>query len=166
MASEQLNSAIRTIKSGDKATGSQLLASIIREDPANEVAWVWLATCVDDTEKKRFCLKKALAINPTNETYKKALERLTISPHSLAIDIHTSDFTQPTLSEFIPMSSGNTARIAPLTMKSNSLAIESTSPDPVVFKRGNGIITLAIVLGLVVLAWILLRRKGNHNSIR
>jgi hypothetical protein len=166
MTSEQLNSAIRAIKSGDKATGSQLLAGIIREDPANEVAWVWLATCVDDPEKKRFCLKKAMAINPTNQTYKKALERLSISPPALATDIHTSDFTQPTLSEYIPMSSEEPARITPLTTKSNSLSIEFTSPDPVVFKRGNGIITLAIILGLVVLAWILLRHKGNHNSIR
>ena len=98
------------------------MASIIREDPANEVAWVWLATCVDEPEKKG-----------------------------------SADITQTTSSVDIPMSNVDTTRIAPQTTKSDSLSNGSTSPDLVVFKWDNGILTLVIALALVVLAWILLR---------
>jgi hypothetical protein len=79
MPSEQLNSAIATIKSGDKATGSRLLAKIILAEPSNETAWIWLATCVDDVEKKKYCLKKALSLNPGNYTYIRAIIKLELS---------------------------------------------------------------------------------------
>ena len=59
MSSEKLNFAIAAIKSGDKVTGLHLLAEIIKAEPSNEYAWIWLTTCVDDNEKKIFCLKRA-----------------------------------------------------------------------------------------------------------
>ena len=89
MSSEKLNSAIAAIKSGDKVTGSRLLNELLKDEPSNETAWIWLATTLDDVEKKKFCLKKALSINPNNQVVNKALERLEQPP-------------QPALEEIIP----------------------------------------------------------------
>ena len=89
MSSETLDTAIAAIKSGDKATGLRLLHDLLKNDPANETAWIWLATCVDDVGKKIYCLKKALTINPSNQVVIKALSRLESPP-------------QPTLEEIVP----------------------------------------------------------------
>ena len=89
MSSEKLSAAIKIIKSGDKATGTRLLAEILKVEPTNETAWLWLATCADKVETKKFCLRKALSINPNNQVVKKALERLEQPP-------------QPALEEIAP----------------------------------------------------------------
>jgi hypothetical protein len=54
------------IERGDKATGLAMLASIIREDPTHEPAWIWIASTIDDPEKKRQCYQRVLALNPNN----------------------------------------------------------------------------------------------------
>ena len=81
MSSEKLNFAIAAIKSGDKVTGLHLLAEIIKAEPSNEYAWIWLTTCVDDNEKKIFCLKRAV-INQSqiDPVVNKALAQLVQPP--------------------------------------------------------------------------------------
>jgi hypothetical protein len=90
VSSEKLTSAITAIKSGDKATGSRLLMELLKGEPSNESAWLWLATCMDDVCKKIYCLKKSLSINPNNQVVKTALERLEQSP-------------QPAIEDIVPM---------------------------------------------------------------
>jgi len=99
MPSEKLNSAIAAIKSGDKATGSRLLATILKDEPTNEIAWLWLATSIDDVEKKKFCLKKALSLNPGNFVYIKALIKLDLQPEPYFEETQPPDLTQETASE-------------------------------------------------------------------
>lgn len=77
MSSPSLEQAIQLIRSGDKKTGGKLLAEIVKQDPRNETAWLWLAGCFDNDEKKKFCLKKALEINPDNTKAWDALNKLT-----------------------------------------------------------------------------------------
>ena len=62
--SNDLQQAIAAIKSGDKATGQQLLAQVVNADPQNEAAWLWLASTLDDPQEKKECLQKVLQINP------------------------------------------------------------------------------------------------------
>jgi hypothetical protein len=89
MASEKLNSAIAAIKLGDKATGSRLLNELLKEEPTNETAWIWMTACFDDVGMKIYCLKKVLAINPNNQIVVNALSKLEQPP-------------QPTLEEIVP----------------------------------------------------------------
>lgn len=63
---DPLLQAIAAIKAGDKQTGLGILATIIRENPANEPAWIWMAWTIDDPEKKRECYQRVLALNPNN----------------------------------------------------------------------------------------------------
>ena len=74
--SDDLQSSIAYIKSGNRTAGQQLLMKVIKADPKNEAAWLWMASAVDDLERKKECLQKVLQINPSNEVAKKALPKI------------------------------------------------------------------------------------------
>jgi small-conductance mechanosensitive channel len=73
---DNLQHAIEAIRSGDKETGQRLLAEVIRNDPRNEAAWLWMSSVIDSDQHRRDCLEKVLAINPHNETAQRGLEAL------------------------------------------------------------------------------------------
>ncbi|HTX91522.1 MAG TPA: leucine-rich repeat domain-containing protein [Anaerolineales bacterium] len=77
MASEKLDRAIALIKAGNKPAALSLLKEIIRADPRDENAWLWLSACVDQVDQKKFCLQKVLEINPANLQAQNALRRST-----------------------------------------------------------------------------------------
>jgi hypothetical protein len=73
---EKIKSAINLAKSGDKQSGKQLLIEVLKSDPQNEQAWLWLSACVDTLAEKKYCLEKVLAINPNNQDVLKALQSI------------------------------------------------------------------------------------------
>jgi len=75
-----LSQGIAAIKAGDNSRGMQLLIACVRDEPNNELAWLWLAACFSEPERRRYCLEKALAINPNNERVRAALEELNAPP--------------------------------------------------------------------------------------
>jgi hypothetical protein len=78
--SDNLQKAIASIKAGNKAAGKQLLAQILKADPQNEQAWLWLTKVVDTNQERIQCLQKVMAINPHNETAKYVLASLQQQP--------------------------------------------------------------------------------------
>lgn len=74
--SDKLQRAIELIQSGDKQTGRQLLVEILKAEPANEIAWLWMSSVVTTDEQRCDCLRQVLAINPNNQVAKRGLERL------------------------------------------------------------------------------------------
>jgi hypothetical protein len=76
MTVERLNLAIGELKAGNKPKAKQLLADIVRTEPQNETAWLYLAACITNDEQKKYCLLKVLSINPTNQAAQKALAQL------------------------------------------------------------------------------------------
>jgi hypothetical protein len=117
MSSDKLNSAIAAIKSGDKVSGSRLLAEIIKTDPSNETAWIWFSFCVDDIEKKKFCLKKALSLNPNNPYTAKELSNLEQPPQSSLEDTQPTYLTKKPSSEDIPIPNEKKPEIIPTLVK-------------------------------------------------
>lgn len=71
-----LEQAISHIKSGDKAKGKTVLIQIIKDDPRNENAWLWMSKCVNSLEQKKDCFQRVIAINPQNQIAKNALRKL------------------------------------------------------------------------------------------
>ncbi len=71
-----LRRAIAAVKAGDKAAGRRLLAAVLRDDPRNEAAWLWMSAATDSDEQRRACLERVLAINPDNPTARQGLARL------------------------------------------------------------------------------------------
>lgn len=73
---DKLEQGIAAARSGDRNTGRQLLEQVTQEDPNNELAWFWLALCVNTVSERRRCLERVLSINPNNERAKQALQQL------------------------------------------------------------------------------------------
>jgi DNA-binding response OmpR family regulator len=71
-----LQQAITAIKAGDKEKGRQLLTQVIKADPRNEAAWLWMTEVVDRDVDQIMCLRNALKINPNNDAVKKRLAAL------------------------------------------------------------------------------------------
>ncbi len=73
---ELLLKGIQAAKQGDKNEAWSYLAQVVRLDPANEKAWLWMAGLHDNPAKAAACLSKALAVNPDNAEAQAALFRL------------------------------------------------------------------------------------------
>jgi ribosomal protein L40E len=73
---DKLQQAVAAIKAGDRAAGQRLLVDVLKADQNNEAAWLWMSVTMDDAEKKRYCLKTALEINPASEVAKRGLAQL------------------------------------------------------------------------------------------
>ncbi len=71
-----LQHAITLIKTGDKKGGGQLLAEIVKIDPHNLNAWLWLSSCVNSDPQRIFCLNKVLEIDPNHKVARSALAKL------------------------------------------------------------------------------------------
>ncbi|MEW5867981.1 MAG: M14 family zinc carboxypeptidase [Chloroflexota bacterium] len=79
-AQELLAQAVQAARSGDKRLAGQLLARLLRQEPDNAQAWLWMAACVSGRARKRRCLKQALAIQPDHPQARRALQRLSSQP--------------------------------------------------------------------------------------
>ncbi|MCB0192562.1 MAG: hypothetical protein KDJ65_11515 [Anaerolineae bacterium] len=103
MPNNKLKQAITSIKSGDKTTGQRILAEVIKSNPSNEIAWLWMASVLDEPHKKKKCFQSVLQINPNNELAKKGLAQFETTPtlgHSgstplLIPSIEDISFTKP-----------------------------------------------------------------------
>ncbi len=73
---EKLRTGIEAARRGDKATASRLLRQVVDFDPNNEVAWMWLASALDNLLERKQALEQALRINPSNARAQQALDQL------------------------------------------------------------------------------------------
>ena len=71
-----ISAAIKAIKEGDLEAATKLLKGTVKQDPSSEAGWVMLGYCLEDKQQKIYCYRKALQINPTNETAKRYLRSL------------------------------------------------------------------------------------------
>lgn len=73
---ETLQKGIRAARRGYKEPARQLLAQVLRADPDNEEAWLWLSRVADTPEQRADCLRHVLSINPDNRWAAEQLEAL------------------------------------------------------------------------------------------
>ena len=78
MADDVLKQAMSLIIAGNKKSAGELLAGIVRTDPKNETAWLYLSYCVASSDQKQYCLKKTLEINSNNQQAKQALSQIAV----------------------------------------------------------------------------------------
>jgi tetratricopeptide (TPR) repeat protein len=60
--------------------GRHLLIQSLRQDPRNDMAWLWLTRTVRDRQKQLEYVEHALQINPANESAQKLKGRLQAAP--------------------------------------------------------------------------------------
>ena len=73
---EKLQKAINAIKKGEKESGRKLLTEILRADPQNEMAWLWMSTVINSLDQKEQCLERVLKMNPDNKNAQRGLENV------------------------------------------------------------------------------------------
>ncbi|MBN1427261.1 MAG: hypothetical protein JXB07_02675 [Anaerolineae bacterium] len=77
---EELQKAVELLRDGDILAARRLLSDIVKVDPNNEQAWLWLSSAVTDEERRRECLERVLQINPGNQAAHLALVALSQPP--------------------------------------------------------------------------------------
>lgn len=56
---EALNLAVEAVERGDLRNGETALNWILKENPSNTAAWIWLACCVPDDSARQLCYRRA-----------------------------------------------------------------------------------------------------------
>lgn len=67
---------IAALRAGDSAAARALLTAALRSDPADARAWLWLSGALADPAAQRYCLERALALDPACAPARRGLEAL------------------------------------------------------------------------------------------
>ena len=80
--STMLEQAVAHIRAGEIEKARSLLIEVLKQNPSDEAAWLWMTKCVVETEQKRYCFERVLKLNPQNQYAIRGLRHLTkpISP--------------------------------------------------------------------------------------
>lgn len=73
---ERLKMGIEAARRGDKVNAQKFLRQVVDRDANNEVAWMWLASALDNLSERKQALEQALRINPQNARAQQALEQI------------------------------------------------------------------------------------------
>ena len=71
-----LDQANAALKAGDTISARNLLTQALKADPNDAQLWLALSACWDEPEKKRFCLEKALALQPDDPQIRQLITEL------------------------------------------------------------------------------------------
>lgn len=73
---DPIHQGIAAYRAGNRKQAGDLFSQVTQSDPNNQIAWYWLAGCMDNDEDKRRCLERVVAINPESEAGKRAAQDL------------------------------------------------------------------------------------------
>ncbi|HEY9088999.1 MAG TPA: hypothetical protein VIO36_12580, partial [Anaerolineaceae bacterium] len=74
---QRFQQAVWLAQQGKREAAASVFAGIVTQEPEYEAAWLWLAACLDDPARRRYCLERALQINPGNLRARRLLASLT-----------------------------------------------------------------------------------------
>lgn len=72
--------AIEAFRAGQRDIAGMAFARIVRAEPRNEAAWLWLSACVEQTDRRRACLERVLVLNPDHAEARRRLAALDSLP--------------------------------------------------------------------------------------
>jgi cell division protein FtsB len=73
---QQFEKAITHIRHGENDEGRKILVGILKLNPRNELAWLWLARALPDDEQRIQALEQSLKVNPNSESTRRMLDQL------------------------------------------------------------------------------------------
>lgn len=73
---ELLTAAIAAAKSGNLSQAAELFMQVVKIDPACEQGWLGLGYSLSAPDRREYCFRRVLAINPDNRVAKAELARL------------------------------------------------------------------------------------------
>ncbi|OGO20718.1 MAG: hypothetical protein A2Z14_01130 [Chloroflexi bacterium RBG_16_48_8] len=69
----ELHPSVAAYRRGEIADARPAFVRYLRQNPKHAYAWLWLAVMIDDPDRQVECVKRALALEPGNETARKML---------------------------------------------------------------------------------------------
>jgi pimeloyl-ACP methyl ester carboxylesterase len=75
---ENLQAGIAAAKAGDLARAATFFAKVVKEDPKSDQAWFLLGSSLSDPERRKFCYRRVLALNPSHTKAARILDQLTM----------------------------------------------------------------------------------------
>lgn len=75
-----LQEGIVAAQAGDLKTANTLLAQVLQTDPESEQGWLWLGMCQTLAERREYCFRRVLSLNPNNTEAQRQMRSLTASP--------------------------------------------------------------------------------------
>jgi hypothetical protein len=151
-----LQQAVMAAKAGRTAEARHLLETVLDADRHNEQAWIWMSSVVDSDEDRVICLENVLTINPQNETARKGLAALGVTPE---VDVLSSPSISKEVSEDYAVAPPPALPTA--SVEGDVPSDLSTTSD----RRPFILITVVLVLILIctvisILAFVLLSPAG------
>ena len=73
---ELLHKAIQAARNGRELTARDLFQDVVRIDPENEVAWMWLSGLLDPLEDRLVACERVMSINPENRQIRTYRDKL------------------------------------------------------------------------------------------
>lgn len=137
---EKLKRAIAAAEMGQKRFAHRLLIEVLKSDPSPEEAeraWLWLATVIDDPERKRQSLEMVLLLNPANEYARARLAEHKAEPRTAS---------EPLFS----VTPGTLERSKPVERKKNASVIALPEVPRSGMIRGGIFIAASIFFALLI----------------
>lgn len=75
-SADLLSQAIQAARSGREMTALNLFQDVVRLDPSNETAWMWLSGLLDPLEDRIMACERVLTINPGNQQIRGYKDKL------------------------------------------------------------------------------------------
>ena len=69
----ELHTSVAAYQRGELDIARPAFVRFLRENPKHAYAWLWLSVMIDDPDRQLECIRRALAIDPGNETAEKML---------------------------------------------------------------------------------------------
>lgn len=94
---DNLIRAVDAIKRRDIHVGKLGLLWVLKHDPRNVLAWLWMSQCVEENSKKADCYRQVLKIDPNNEQAIKGIKMLPLEklgdlrPNQISTPIHPTE---------------------------------------------------------------------------
>lgn len=88
IAEELTREGIAAYRAGERERAHGMLLQALELDPRQEMAWLWLVMLVPTPGEQRYCLERALELNPDRAMIRERIDRLgdvaPVAPHALA----------------------------------------------------------------------------------
>jgi len=86
-----LSLGVEKAKTGDLEAAIKILMYLVKEYPHSETGWLALGYYIGDTEKKEYCFKRTLTLNPENKTAQELLQSLPATSSGEVISSRTPE---------------------------------------------------------------------------
>ncbi|MCB9435527.1 MAG: tetratricopeptide repeat protein [Anaerolineales bacterium] len=77
---DYLQQAIEYLKAGEKDSARKALVRVIKQDPNNEKAWLYMVACAANHAQVEASIRQLLRISPTNKKYQDLAQRYHVEP--------------------------------------------------------------------------------------